>query len=75
MRRYTVEYDPEVDAAYVRLSEEKAVDQTVEFDKDVQAYLDADGKIVGIEIPNFSSRRTSLNELVAKGIENVVVIK
>jgi uncharacterized protein YuzE len=75
LRRYTVEYDPEADAAYVRLSEDKTVDQTVEFDEDVQADLDADGNVVGIEILHFSSRKTSLNELIAKGIENVVVTK
>ena len=75
MRRYTVEYDPEADAAYVRLANGKAVDRTVEFDDDVQVDLDADGNIVGIEILHFSSRKTSLNELIAKGIENVIVTK
>ena len=75
MRRYTVEYDPEADAAYVRLADTKVVAQTVEFDKDIQADLDADGNVVGIEILNFSSRKTSLNELIAKGIENVIVTK
>jgi len=75
LRRYTVEYDPEADAAYVRLADTKVVAQTVEFDKDIQADLDADGNVVGIEILNFSSRKTSLNELIAKGIENVIVTK
>ena len=76
MRKYTIEYDPEADAAYVRLLEKDGnVNETVEFDDGMQADLDAEGRVIGIEILNFSKRKAALNELIAKGIENIQVAK
>lgn len=77
MRKYTVEYDAEADAAYIRLgdSEGSVVNETVEFDDDMQADLDANGNVIGIEILNFSKRKVAVNELIAKGIENIQVAK
>lgn len=77
MRKYTVEYDAEADAAYIRLMKSGAnVKDTVEFGDDgLQADLDAKGNVIGIEILNFSKRKIAVNELIAKGIENIVVAK
>ena len=74
-RKYTVEYDPESDAAYVKLIERGDIQETVEFDEGMQADLDAQGKVIGIEILNFSKRKVALNELIARGIENIQVGK
>ncbi len=70
-----MEYDPESDAAYVRLAENKQVKDTTEIDEGIQADLDAPGNVIGIEILNFSKKRISLDELVSKGIENILVTK
>jgi len=75
LRRYTVEYDPESDAAYVRLAEKRQIKDTTEIDAGIQADLDASGTVIGIEILNFSKKKISLDELVAKGIENILVTK
>jgi len=78
MRKYTIEYDPEVDAAYVRLlkSGETVVTETVELSDDgIQADLDSDGNVIGVEILNFSKSKVALNQLIAKGIENIQVVK
>lgn len=69
-----MEYDPESDSAYVRLKNERPVKDTVEVEPGVLADLDEANSVVGIEILNFSSRKNvSLDELVAKGIENIMV--
>ncbi|MHB2035996.1 MAG: DUF2283 domain-containing protein [Nitrososphaerales archaeon] len=77
MKKYALEYDPESDAAYVRLFEHKddRIRETVEFDEGMQADLDKDGNIIGIEILHFSKRKVGLNELIAKGIENIQIVK
>ncbi|MDG6996436.1 MAG: DUF2283 domain-containing protein [Nitrososphaerota archaeon] len=74
MRRYSVEYDPESDAAYVRLTGERSVKDAVEIEEGVFADLDETMSVVGIEILNFSKRKNvSLDELVAKCIENIMI--
>ena len=78
MRKYTVEYDAEADAAYIRLVKkgEGSVKETVEFgDDEMQADLDSEGNVIGVEILNFSKRSVPVNELIAKGIENIQVAK
>ncbi len=51
------------------------MNEIVEFDDDMQADLDANGNVIGIEILNFSKRKVAVNELIAKGIENIQVAK
>ena len=76
MRRYSVEYDPESDAAYIRLAGERSVKDTVEIEEGVFADLDETMSVIGIEILNFSKRKNvSLDELVARGIENIMISK
>ena len=69
-----MEYDPESDAAYIRLAGERSVKDTVEIEEGVFADLDETMSVIGIEILNFSKRKNvSLDELVAKGIENIMI--
>lgn len=76
MRKYTIEYDTEADAAYIKLMESEGdVKDTVEFNDGMQADLDAKGNVIGIEILNFSKRNVPVTELIAKGIENIQVAK
>ncbi len=75
MRKYTVEYDSDADAAYIRLAEHGKIEETVDLDSGMHADLDAGRNVIGIEILNFSKRKVSLNELIAKGIENISVTK
>ena len=48
--------------------------ETVEFDEEMQADLDAQGRVVEIEL-NLSKQKVALNELIARGIENIQVAK
>lgn len=77
LRKYTIEYDAEADAAYIRLLEksEENVHGAVEFGDGMLADLDAKGNVIGIEILNFSKMRVPVNELIAKGIENIQIAK
>lgn len=64
----TIEYDPEADAAYVRVSD-GAVSRTEE-DSDVCILdLDAEGNLIGIELLSvFGFAGASLTHLAARGI-------
>lgn len=50
-----VYYDDEVDALYIKLSEEQP-DGVVEISEDIHIDIGADNKVVGIEILNASER-------------------
>lgn len=50
-----VYYDDEVNALYIKLSEEQP-DGVVEISEDIHIDTDADNKVVGIEILNASER-------------------
>lgn len=63
-----VSYDPTADALYIRLREGKVAD-SVELSNNIIVDYDEEGKIIGIEILNFSKTRINLNEIVMKGIE------
>ena len=69
-----IENDPEADAAYVKLLGRVDAVKTVAL-AGMQADLDVEGRVVGIEILNFSRRKVALNELIAKGIENIQIAK
>ncbi len=77
LRKYTIEYDSDADVAYIKLMHsERAAKETVELAEDgIQADLDNKGSVIGIEILNFSKRKVAVNELIAKGIENIQVAK
>ena len=74
MKEYLLKYDQEADAVYVRL-EKKRVADTVEIKKDVFADLDSRGKVIGIELLSFSKKKLGLNDLISKGLENILVVR
>lgn len=60
----TVTYDPEANAAYIRLSSEK-IERSEEVSSGIVLDYDADGKIVGMEIPD--AREHLSADLLAQG--------
>lgn len=73
MKKYTIEYDPEADAAYIRVIRKAKIKDTVELAKGIFADLDNKKKFVGIEILNFSKKKTNLNTLISKELESIAV--
>ena len=74
MKKYTIEYDKQADAAYIKVSGNRVVD-TIEADKDMFVDVDKNKHIVGIEILNFSRIKVNIANLIAKQFENLIVIK
>ena len=64
-----IEYDPEVDALYVRL-QEKIVAKTVEVDEGVNIDFDDQGKLIGLEILDATERYT-LSDIFNISTENL----
>jgi uncharacterized protein YuzE len=64
-----IEYDPEVDALYVRL-QEKFVAKTVEVDEGVNIDFDDQGKLIGLEILDATERYT-LSDIFNISTENL----
>lgn len=73
MKKYIFEYDPEADAAYIRVRRKAKIYETAEINRDVLADLDKNKKLIGIEILNFSRINFKLGNLVKK-FENVVLV-
>ena len=57
-----VRYDRETDAIYIKLGEGKYL-ESEEIEKGVVVDYSKDGKVIGIEILNISSRREDMQEL------------
>ena len=72
MMKYTIEYDPQADAAYIRVKRAKVKD-TIELEDGIFADVDNKRRFIGIEILNFTKRKLKLNELIAKRLANVAV--
>jgi uncharacterized protein YuzE len=64
-----IEYDPEVDALYVRL-QEKFVAKTVEVYEGVNIDFDDQGKLIGLEILDATERYT-LSDIFNISTENL----
>jgi uncharacterized protein YuzE len=64
-----IEYDPEVDALYVRL-QEKFVAKTVEVEEGVNIDFDDQGKLIGLEILDATERYT-LSDIFNISTENL----
>ena len=73
MKRYIIEYDPEADAAYIRVANKAKVKDTVEISKGVFADTDKKHRFIGIEILNFSKKKTRVNELIARELNSIAV--
>lgn len=52
-----IQYDPEVDALYVRLSERKII-ESEEVQPGIVLDFDEEGKVVGVEVLNASRRES-----------------
>lgn len=66
MKKYIIEYDPEADAAYIRIAKKTKINDTIEISKGVYADVDKKSRFIGIEILNFSKKKTNVNKLIAK---------
>ena len=73
MRRYVIEYDPEADAAYIRVAKKAKVKDTIEIAKGIFADIDKKNRFIGIEILNFSKKKTNVNELISKELDSIAV--
>ncbi len=73
MKKYVIEYDPEADAAYIRVAKKAKVKDTIEIAKGIFADLDKRSRFIGIEILNFSKKKTSVNELIAKELDSIAM--
>ncbi len=73
MKRYIIEYDQDADAAYIRMARRAKIRSTIEISKGVFADVDSKNKFVGIEILNFSKKKTNVNELIAKELNSIAV--
>ena len=73
MKRYVIEYDQEADAAYIRTGRKAKIKDTIEISKGVFADVDSRNKFIGIEILDFSKKKTNVNELIARELNSIAV--
>ncbi len=73
MEELRVSYDKVADALYIRVKEGKVSD-SVEVNERIIADLNERGKIIGLEILNFSKSGVDLDKLVREGVESVARI-
>jgi len=69
-----VMYDPEVDALYIRLSEEQAEVTTQRLSEEIAINYAPDGRIVGIEILDASEYVSGLKTERKVALENLTPI-
>ena len=70
MDKYRIEYDPQVDAAYIKIASGKAV-ESKELKNGVIIDLDRNNRLVGIEVLHFSKSKLDLNALIATQFGNL----
>ena len=73
MNKYSLEYDPQSDAAYIRVVKKK-VARTVEIDSTTIMDLDKENHIVGIEILNFSKSKADISQLITRQLGNLASV-
>jgi uncharacterized protein YuzE len=66
-----IEYDKEVDALYIRIQEKK-VARTKEIEEGINLDLDAEGKVIGLEIIG-ATERYSKEDLFNLATENLIL--
>jgi uncharacterized protein YuzE len=66
-----IEYDKEVDALYIRIQEKK-VARTKEIEEGINIDLDAEGKIIGLEIIG-ATERYSKEDIFNLATENLIL--
>lgn len=73
VKEYRIRYDPEADAAYVKIKSGKISD-TIEVSEDTFLDVDNHKHIIGLEILNFSKKKVNLNELIARQFGNLIAV-
>ena len=66
-----IEYDKEVDALYIRIQEKK-VARTKEIEEGINLDLDAEGKVIGLEIIG-ATERYSKEDIFNLTTENLIL--
>jgi uncharacterized protein YuzE len=66
-----IEYDKEVDALYIRIQEKK-VARTKEVEEGINLDVDADGRIIGLEIIG-ATERYSKEDIFNLATENLIL--
>ena len=73
MEKYRLEYDPQVDAAYIKVRSGKITD-SLEVKSDVIIDLDHNKRLIGIEILHFSKSDINLNTLITTQFGNLISV-
>ncbi len=73
MKRYTIEYNSDVDAAYIKLSGAKIV-ESANLEENIIADFDKKEHLVGIEILNFSKSTFDIKALICKNMGNLASV-
>ena len=73
MKRYTIEYDSDVDDAYIKLSGAKIVEST-NLEENIIADFDKNKHLVGIEILYFSKSTFDIKALITKNMGNLTSV-
>jgi uncharacterized protein YuzE len=68
-----IEYDPEVDALYIRI-QEKTVNYTKELEEGINIDIDDEGKIIGLEIIG-ATERYEQEDILNIAAENITLQK
>ena len=72
MTELYVSYDPVADALYIRVRGGEVAD-SVEAAEGVVVDYNSRGEVVGVEVLGFSMGRIDLNEIVVRGVEDVLL--
>ena len=72
MRELYISYDPVADALYIRVRGGEVAD-SVEVAEGVVVDYNFRGEVVGVEVLGFSMGRIDLNEIVVRGVEDVLL--
>lgn len=73
MTKYTLEYDGQADAAYIKISGSRIV-KSREAGSGIILDVDKNGNLVGVEILNFSKSSVDLRELVTKQFDSFISV-
>jgi len=73
MKKYTIKYDPDVDAAYIKISTRKIV-KSGNLEINIIADFDKNEHLVGIEILNFSKSTFDIKAFICKNMGNLASV-
>lgn len=73
MSRYIIDYDAQVDAAYIKISGSR-VEDSIEVNEGLIIDVNKKGQLLGIEVLNFSGTKLNISELLTRQFENLVSV-